>query len=185
MASIRVQRAISLVLAIIFAASTIGIVAYYVLANKQAEKEQATLTAIQEQLKNQQQQSPDTKKLQGTKLENFQPLDGVSSLQKIDLTAGTGDTVQAGDNVTVDYTGALAKDGTIFQSSLDSGSPIPLEIKSGSVIDGWAQGIPGMKVGGVRRLIIPAKLAYGSASQAGIPANSDLVFDVKLIKINK
>jgi FKBP-type peptidyl-prolyl cis-trans isomerase len=83
----------------------------------------------------------------------------------------------------VHYTGALAKDGTIFQSSLDTGQPISFSLSG--VIQGWQQGIPGMKEGGTRRLIIPASLAYGSQANGTIPANSDLVFDVQLIKIGQ
>ncbi|HTB49185.1 MAG TPA: FKBP-type peptidyl-prolyl cis-trans isomerase, partial [Verrucomicrobiae bacterium] len=85
---------------------------------------------------------------------------------------------------TVDYTGAVASTGIIFQSSKDTGQPATLSLSQ--VIAGWSQGIPGMKVGGTRRLLIPAGLAYGSnpPSGSGIPANADLVFDVTLDKIN-
>jgi FKBP-type peptidyl-prolyl cis-trans isomerase len=122
--------------------------------------------------------------LQGTKLENFTPqTEAYSELKYIDLKAGTGDAVKAGDTITVDYTGALAADGVIFQSSLDTGQPISFSLNG--VIKGWQEGIPGMKVGGVRRLLIPAQLAYGAQAQQGIPANSDLVFDVTLHKIGQ
>lgn len=82
------------------------------------------------------------------------------------------------------YTGALCKDGTIFQSSHDTGEPATFGLNQ--VIKGWTQGVPGMKVGGVRRLIIPSELGYGSARAASnIPPNSDLVFDIELIDIPK
>lgn len=98
-------------------------------------------------------------KLQGTKLANFTPGTPITELKAEDTTPGTGAEVKAGDTITVDYTGAVAATGVIFQSSKDSGAPIPLSLKE--VIAGWSQGIPGMKVGGTRRLYIPAALAYG------------------------
>ncbi len=118
----------------------------------------------------------------GTKLANFDPIADVSELQKIDLVDGTGDEAQAGATVTVHYTGALAKDGTIFESSKDSGQTATFGLEQ--VIKGWGEGIPGMKVGGTRRLIIPAELAYGAQSPSpDIPPNSALVFDVELIAV--
>lgn len=122
------------------------------------------------------------RRLQGTKLANFTPLEQVPSLDIADLVVSTGETVQPGATVTVHYTGARCRDGVIFQSSHDFGQPVTFPL--GSVIPGWTQGVPGMKVGGIRRLIIPAALAYGDRSPApGIPPNSDLVFDIELIAI--
>lgn len=124
-----------------------------------------------------------SQKLEGTKLADFTPQDSVTELQIIDITPGNGDEVPQGATITAHYTGALVKDGTIFQSSHDFGDAITFPL--GGVIAGWTQGVPGMKVGGVRRLIIPAALAYGSTSPApNIPANSDLVFDIELVAIN-
>ncbi|MDB5169186.1 MAG: putative peptidyl-prolyl cis-trans isomerase [Candidatus Saccharibacteria bacterium] len=122
----------------------------------------------------------DNTKLQGTKLASFTPVATIDKLQAVDTTPGTGDTVKAGDSVNVDYTGAVAATGVIFQSSLDSGQPVSFGLTQ--VIKGWTDGIPGMKVGGTRRLLIPAALAYGAnpPSGSGIPANADLVFDVTL-----
>jgi FKBP-type peptidyl-prolyl cis-trans isomerase len=123
-------------------------------------------------------------KLAGTKLVGFTPTDSVPALQTTDLTPGTGATVKPGQSITVDYTGAVAATGIIFQSSKDSGSPVSLSLNS--VITGWTKGIPGMKVGGTRQLLIPASEAYGAnpPSGSGIPANANLVFDVTLDKID-
>jgi FKBP-type peptidyl-prolyl cis-trans isomerase len=118
-------------------------------------------------------------KLQGTQLANFTPVEKVESLQKIDLTPGTGVEAKPNSTVTVHYTGAIAATGVIFESSLDSGQPIPLSLNQ--VIKGWTDGVPGMKVGGTRRLLIPAAQAYGAQASATIPANSDLVFDITLV----
>lgn len=117
---------------------------------------------------------------QGTKLYNFEPQSRVDELEAIDTELGNGEVVGAGATVTVHYTGALAKNGIIFQSTHDLGKSVTFSL--GEVIEGWAKGIPGMKVGGSRRLIIPAAQAYGGESPAkNIPADSDLVFDIDLI----
>jgi peptidylprolyl isomerase len=118
---------------------------------------------------------------QGDQLANFTPTATVTQLQATDLVAGTGAAVKAGDSITANYTGAVASTGTIFQSS---SSPVTFSLSQ--VIPGWTEGIPGMKVGGTRRLLIPANLAYGAnpPSGSGIPANAALVFDVTLTKIN-
>lgn len=122
-------------------------------------------------------------KLAGTKLTGFTPVGTVSSLQKIDLKSGTGQVASANSTVTVNYTGAVAATGVIFQSSLDSGQPATFPLNQ--VIKGWTEGLPGMKVGGERRLIIPAADAYGATPPqgSGIPANADLVFDITLISV--
>lgn len=121
-------------------------------------------------------------KLEGTKLANFTPVQNVAELQIIDIQEGTGDTVQPGETITAHYTGALCADGTIFQSSHDFGRAITFGLNQ--VIKGWTKGVPGMKVGGIRRLVIPAAQAYGAHSPSpNIPANSDLVFDIELVAI--
>ncbi|MEO5691437.1 MAG: FKBP-type peptidyl-prolyl cis-trans isomerase [Candidatus Saccharimonadales bacterium] len=121
-------------------------------------------------------------KYEGTQLSKFDPIDEVKELQIIDIEVGTGKEVQPGDTITAHYTGALCKNGIIFQSSHDFGDPISFGLNQ--VIKGWTDGVPGMKVGGWRRLIIPAEQAYGSSSPApNIPANSDLVFDIELSDI--
>lgn len=121
---------------------------------------------------------------EGTKLHNFTPRETVSTLEVSDIEVGTGETVLPGATITAHYTGALVKNGVIFQSSLDFGNPITFGLNQ--VIAGWTEGVPGMKVGGTRRLIIPADMAYGASSPApNIPANSDLVFDIDLIAIPK
>ena len=120
--------------------------------------------------------------LEGTPLADYTPVESVDKLEKIDTVAGDGEEVKAGATVTVHYTGALAKTGLIFQSSKDTGQPISFSLDG--VIKGWTEGVPGMKVGGTRRLMIPAELAYGaSGSGESIPPNSDLVFDIELISV--
>lgn len=119
---------------------------------------------------------------EGTKLSKFEPVDHVDQLQIIDLEVGDGEEVQPGATITAHYTGALCKNGVIFQSSHDFGKPITFGL--GQVIKGWTDGVPGMRVGGWRRLVIPAEQAYGADSPApNIPAHSDLVFDIELISV--
>lgn len=119
---------------------------------------------------------------EGTKLSKFDPIDRVDQLQIVDIEVGAGDEVQPGTTITAHYTGALCKNGIIFQSSHDFGKPITFGLNQ--VIRGWTDGVPGMRVGGWRRLIIPANQAYGDRSPApNIPANSDLVFDIELVDI--
>jgi peptidylprolyl isomerase len=107
-----------------------------------------------------------------------------SQLVKKDLVTGTGQVAQAGQTVTVNYVGVLCKTGKEFDSSWKRNQPFTTPLTPGSVIPGWVQGIPGMRVGGRRELIIPPALAYGKAgSPPTIPPNSTLVFVVDLLSV--
>ena len=104
------------------------------------------------------------------------------SVQITDTVVGTGDPVQAGDTVTVHYTGTLA-DGTEFDSSV-GGNPFTATLVEGALIAGWVEGIPGMQVGGKRRLIIPSELGYGEAGFGDlIPPGAELTFEIELLSI--
>lgn len=110
----------------------------------------------------------------------------VSGLEKTDLTPGTGEAAKSGDCLVVKYYGALASNGQHFDDNFTNTNGFAFIVGQGQVITGWDQGLIGMKVGGVRRLVIPAALAYGNQSpSSSIPANSDLVFVVKLLRIQK
>ena len=103
-------------------------------------------------------------------------------LQMQDLTVGTGTEVKSGDTVTVNYLGTLTN-GTKFDSSYDRNQPFTTQIGVGQVIKGWDEGIVGMKVGGKRKLTIPAALGYGSQAAGSIPPNSTLIFEVELLSV--
>ncbi len=106
-----------------------------------------------------------------------------SGLKYIDLKEGTGAEAKAGDTVEVHYTGWL-KDGTKFDSSLDRGEPFSFKLGARMVIKGWDEGVAGMKVGGKRKLIIPPDLGYGKRGAGDkIPPNSELIFEVELLKV--
>lgn len=98
-----------------------------------------------------------------------------------DKTIGTGPVCKKGQKVGVRYIGKL-KNGKVFDKNT-SGKPFHFGLGKGEVIKGWDVGVAGMAVGGERRIVIPAPMAYGSQKLPGIPANSELTFDVKLISI--
>ncbi len=102
----------------------------------------------------------------------------------IDVKEGTGAAAKAGDTVSVQYDGYLTN-GTKFDSSRTRGTPFVFKLGSGQVIPGFDTGVTGMKVGGVRRIIIPPKLGYGSQQAGAIPPNSTLLFEVELVKVGK
>jgi len=100
-----------------------------------------------------------------------------------DLIVGTGATAQAGQLVSVHYTGWLT-DGTKFDSSKDRGDPFDFPLGGRRVIAGWDEGVQGMQVGGTRKLTIPSDLGYGTRGAGGvIPPNATLVFEVELLAI--
>ncbi|MCJ8340788.1 MAG: FKBP-type peptidyl-prolyl cis-trans isomerase [Pseudomonadales bacterium] len=107
----------------------------------------------------------------------------MTDLQIIDLVVGEGKEAVKGALITTQYRGFLA-DGSPFDSSYDRGQPFQCVIGTGRVIKGWDQGIMGMQVGGKRKLLVPAALAYGERKMGDkIPANSDLCFEIELLEV--
>ncbi|MFA6515194.1 MAG: FKBP-type peptidyl-prolyl cis-trans isomerase [Candidatus Paceibacterota bacterium] len=189
---------IGVVVSFIVVACVVGLV-IYILMNKKVDvdsksdnKNRITENQNTNQTKNEtdatkeESNTPTNKMETNSKILNdFTPVSKVSKLEKIDLVVGSGEEVKTGATVSVHYVGAIAATGDIFQSSKDFG-PTPVTFPLSGVIKGWTDGIPGMKVGGTRRLMIPADQAYGAnpPGGSGIPANADLVFDVELKAIN-
>lgn len=185
------QRIFILVIVAVFLLSTLaftGVVIYSIIGggNDEATSE-LSQSEIQEMLEEQENTEPEEGALEGTQLEGFEPVTGtVDELQIIDITEGEGKAAEKGGDVVAHYTGALANSGVIFQSSHDTGEPIPFNLDG--VIQGWGEGVPGMKEGGTRRLIIPAEKAYGDAPEGysyapGQQPLGPLVFDIELVEV--
>jgi FKBP-type peptidyl-prolyl cis-trans isomerase len=125
-------------------------------------------------------QQAQASKLNGTQMPSFTPVADVPELKITDQTVGTGKEATSGSTVTLDYIGALAATGIIFDNSIDAGQPATFKVPD-EVIPGFGQGVIGMKVGGTRQILIPSDMGYGAAgAPPKIPANSDLVFTVSL-----
>jgi FKBP-type peptidyl-prolyl cis-trans isomerase FkpA len=113
---------------------------------------------------------------------------GSAPFSTTDLRTGSGATAQSGQRITVNYTGWLYSDtaaenkGRQFDTSAGRG-PFSFNLGTGQVIRGWDQGVPGMRVGGLRRIVIPPELAYGAQGTSGIPPNATLLFEVDLVSI--
>lgn len=176
-------------MAALFLLTAVGFTAIVIWQSNSDDSDNAA--EIQEQINQQLQvennQQAGENMLEGTQLAGFTPITTpVTDLQKIDLEEGTGEVVQPGATVTAHYTGAYASTGEIFQSSHDSGAPIPFGLNE--VIAGWTEGVPGMKVGGKRRLVIPGNLAYGEAPEGYTPGSTGrpmgpLVFDIEITAV--
>ena len=106
----------------------------------------------------------------------------VKELQIIEVNEGTGSAVKNDDTVEVNYVGAFI-DGKKFDSSYDRNEPFVFKVGANQVISGWERGILGMKIGGVRRMVIPSDLAYGATGNGPIPPNTPLLFEIELISI--
>ena len=112
-----------------------------------------------------------------------------AAYRQMDIVLGTGVTANSGASVTVDYTGWLYdaskpdQQGLQFDSSIGK-TPFSFTLGAGEVIKGWELGVPGMLVGGERRLVIPPSLAYGDTRSGIIPPNATLVFDITLLNVS-
>ncbi|HVU06259.1 MAG TPA: FKBP-type peptidyl-prolyl cis-trans isomerase [Candidatus Paceibacterota bacterium] len=112
----------------------------------------------------------------------MQNISTTKGLEIYDEQVGSGATATAGKTITAHYVGTLTN-GTKFDSSVDRGQPFTFTLGAGQVIQGWDMGIQGMKVGGVRRLVIAPELAYGNRAIGPIPAGSTLIFEVQLLDV--
>jgi FKBP-type peptidyl-prolyl cis-trans isomerase FkpA len=110
------------------------------------------------------------------------PMQDSTEFKMEDITVGTGQEAVSGKKISVNYKGTLT-DGTQFDSSYDRGQAFSFNLGAGEVIEGWDKGFAGMKVGGKRKLTIPASMGYGNRPVGSIPANSTLIFEVELLKV--
>lgn len=122
---------------------------------------------------------------QGEETSDAPEVASATGLKHQDLKVGDGPEAVSGKTVEVHYTGWL-EDGTKFDSSLDRGEPFSFRLGAGEVIEGWDQGVAGMKVGGKRKLTIPPELGYGQEGAGGvIPPGATLVFEVQLLGVRE
>lgn len=117
--------------------------------------------------------------VQGENMSNIQDFE---SLEIKTLKEGSGDTAVIGNTISVHYSGTLS-DGTKFDSSYDRGTPFQFTLGQNSVIQGWEEGVKGMKVGEVRELKIPSSMGYGASGTGPIPGSAGLIFEVELLEI--
>jgi FKBP-type peptidyl-prolyl cis-trans isomerase len=175
-----VHRFIWLFMAVLFIVTALGVGIYAFWVNTHNNPESSYISCPVKPVTAKQQKK--NGKLQGAKLAGFEPMKNIDYVKCQDIKVGNGKTVTPTSTITAIYTGALAKDGTIFQSSEDTGQPFTASLSSG-VIQGWTAGIPGMKAGGKRRIFIPSQYAYGAQGSADIAPYSDLVFDVTVLAV--
>ena len=193
------QRVVVFIVIVVFAVSVFGSAIFILAGNDSAEEQRETAAELQEQadeLAEAQQQLQEQNEAEqtcfaapinelaepGIELPDYEITSGaIDELETIDLVVGDGQEVQAGDCVVAQYRGTLT-DGTQFDGTYETG--VPVRFPLGGVITGWQEGIPGMKVGGVRVLNIPSDQGYGVAGNPPvIGPNADLVFVVELVDI--
>jgi FKBP-type peptidyl-prolyl cis-trans isomerase len=178
------QRFFAIFFAVLFLVTSSSVAIAYIISNVQSKDNSKTAASTSSKTSVTNNTNSSTNQSNSSsqgKLPNFTPVSSVVQLESKDLTVGTGETVKSGATVSVTYSGAVAATGDIFQTSSQ-----PISLSLSQVIVGWQQGIPGMKVGGTRQLLIPADMAYGAnpPSGSGIPANAALVFDVSVKSIS-
>ena len=156
---------LAIILFFFAAASVVGFVSKGNISDKNISNNKASLGGLTVET----QKAPISKKINGMTI--------------TDTIIGTGEEAVAGKIVTVHYTGTL-ENGTKFDSSIDRGQPFRFVLGGGQVIQGWEKGFAGMKVGGKRKLVIPADMAYGDRAIGAIPAGSTLLFDVELLAVD-
>ena len=175
------DRIFAIVLVIIFGGSIIiGFVTPYL--SKKDDKQDDIQKAIDSLNDKSNSDSSDSSQENTPKVDpSLKQAGDITQMQIIDEVTGGGAEAKLGQKIKVNYTGALAKDGTVFDSRQDT----EFTLAEGQLISGWIEGIPGMKVGGKRKLVIPSDKGYGpKGSGSQIPPDSDLVFEIELLSVN-
>jgi FKBP-type peptidyl-prolyl cis-trans isomerase len=179
------QRIFAMTFAILFFVTTLAFAIFVIYDNVQSRKNASADSAAQNA------NSAAAANCQDNKTEPildkpevYKTTADVQALQVTDLKAGTGAVAKAGDCLVMKYYGTLATNGKVFDQNYTTTTGFAFTLGQSQVIEGWDKGLIGMKAGGIRRLVIPAAQAYGSTSPGeSIPANSNLVFTVKLLRI--
>ncbi len=199
MSKLPVQRIGYFMLAIFLLVTSLGAVWLVFLQTKNAQTSNPTASNAQDQIDAAKCTVPDSLKSQTptSPEEVYKITTEPSELETTDIKVGDGQEAKLGDCIVINYRLNMA-DGSIVENNdtFTSGSPVAFPLKEGSLIEGWTKGVPGMKVGGIRRLVIPAKYAYGETGQCtsydsatstcqaySIPPNAPLVFDIELLDI--
>lgn len=180
------QRIFAGFMAVLFGVTAIAFSAFVIYDISQSRKTQQQEKEVAQGQGQQAQCSDSAQRPPLDAPEAFKPEGAVSELQVTDLEPGDGPGSKAGDCLVVKYYGTLASNGTLFDENFTKSTAFALALGQGLVIQGWEEGLVGMKSNGLRRLVIPAAKAYGASSPSEkIPANSDLVFVVKLLEIKQ
>ncbi len=173
MATKKSQRIAIWVIAAVMTIGTLGAYFIVILESSNTKRDQEDYMKTLQEQQSKQAPDPTAFKVEGD----------VTELKVEDIKVGEGTEAKSTDAVQVHYKGTLAQTGVKFDSSYEKGEPVSFKLDG--VIEGWKEGMVGMKEGGKRRLIIPSEKAYGAqGSPPTIPANADLVFEVELIKVN-
>lgn len=177
------------IIAIVMSVGTLGAFFAPILTNANASKEAAEQQKLMEDYQKQMGACPSTDTVPTSKISpaptppEAPKLEDVSELKTIDVTVGEGAEVKAGDCVELLFHGTLAKDGKAFAGGDNYAGGTPYRSATTGFVPGFAEGLVGMKVGGERQILIPSDKAYGDQANGEIPANSDLVFAVRLVGI--
>ncbi len=180
------QRIFAITMAAVFALTTVAFAGFVIYDISQSRKNQPAVEA-QAGAEAKQAACSDTSARETLPVpEPYIAPSAVATLESTDLEAGDGAEAKTGDCLVMKYYGSLASNGTMFDENFTKPTAFAFQLGQGMVIEGWDKGLVGMKVGATRRLVIPAAQAYGDQARGEqIPANSDLVFVVKLLEIKK
>lgn len=193
MATAKHQRIIIWVIAVVMVVGTFGAYFVMILANENGQVPSSQDAALQKQLEEYQKQQAvcpsgpveDQKVDPAPTAPDAPVIEDITELSSKDLTVGDGQEVKAGDCVVIFFHGTFAKDGKAFEGGDNYAGGVPYRSLQGGFVPGFSEGLIGMKVGGERQIYIPSDKGYGEQANGGIPANSDLIFSVKLVSIYK
>ena len=183
------QRVGIWIIAVVMLVGTLGAFFLPILINDSQSKEAEEMRVLQEQYEKQMAQCPGgevaDKKISPAPTPPEAPvLEDVPELKMVDVTVGDGAEAKAGDCVEILYHGTLAKDGKAFEGGSNYAEGVPYRSPTTDFVEGFSKGIIGMKVGGERQVFIPSAQAYGDQASGEIPANSDLIFTIRLVGIH-